>query len=148
MYEYVIEFEEIEKVVGDKAREFKEKAESIMVYLRLADDMEFDFNDFLYIFEFESENFFFNTLGGTLIDLINELKECFADFQKIFKEKTGIDIRIEYKVADGGSIGYFILDLIVTTIDEDKKADNADELLANLSHMAIKFNLEQTEWTF
>ena len=133
---YIIPFEEVRKVVPDEVRVFEEKAEKILVFLKLTyTDYGFTMED---IFEFCTrddiegcriynilDNGDFHSLDGELDDIYSSL--CLSENSVFgaFKKKTNIGLGAEYNYKEEQP--YFYLhedDLIQLTPSGKALRDN------------------------
>jgi hypothetical protein len=106
--EYVLSFEDFAKVMGDDLKEFHDRAEEIMLVIKLAHDSARSFNmvDFYHhcCMEDTYDSSVFQLLDDDLYDLIKEkldkLKNLFQIAMIRFERKTGIKVFSEIDYAE------------------------------------------------
>ena len=141
--EYVVRFDDLEKVVPHETKIFKDKAEEILLIIKLSseDSSNFNMRD---IFEYcarddieggEIYNFVDSNTWGLIEDKLSEVYNLLTDVFRAFEKKTGVGVNIEMNYQTEKHYFYLIEHHVVQLTPQASK----------LEEMGIKIELER--WT-
>lgn len=141
--EYLIELQDLEKIVPQKMQLFKDKAEEVLVIIKLTDNEGSKFT-MKEIFEYCARDdiegaMIYNLLDDETWDLVedklSEMYNALTYVFRAFKEKTGVGVNIEMNYETDEHYFYLVQDDVVELTPQAKK----------LQEMGIKIELER--WT-
>ena len=148
--QYTIDFSEIEKVVGEKAKIFNEEFDKMRVYLRMSEsNIGLSFSDFLCYIE--------GTLGfddlkdsdiiayTSLLYVRDLFKDCLSNFEEQFGVAVDVDVYINTVGSDIG--GYLTLDLVDVNVDGTSNKPNYEEVLQKLKENGVQYDYSEVEWS-
>ncbi len=143
--EYIVEFDEVERIVGEKAKNFMYDCEGYFVYLRLL-DYEFDFSTLLYYWgdavSFMSPNVIDNE--DFTIQRVEDLHKEFLECLEIFKQKTGLRLDVQVNIGMSYNYGYLVANLTDVSI----LSTNYTILLRKkLEELGIMYDKNVATWT-
>jgi hypothetical protein len=139
--EYVIEFEDLEKVVPNETKAFFEKAEEVLLIIKMTSDEDYNFKmrdmyEYCGRDDIEGSNIY-NLLDANTWDLVedklSEVYNLLTDVFHAFEKQTGVGVNIEMNYETDKHYFYLVKDDVVQLTPQAKK----------LEQMGIKLELEQ-----
>jgi hypothetical protein len=148
-----IEWEQFEKVVGEKAIQCREKCDSFLVLLKMMDkELTFDELCAMFVDDFLFDYFFSeDTLEDVSLcnDKINELKEEFNACIEVFQQKTSVPLYVDTSLltSDYTLKSYLCVDVLDTTSKGFVYQEGAEEKLEELQKQGIEIELSEKGFT-
>ncbi len=145
MVEYVIEFEEVKKVVDVMAVNLEKKIDEFLVYLRMTEDVKMDFSDVLAMYEGFISSMEYDS---TVDNYFDDVKKMINDVCNDFKTKTDIGLNVEVAIDGGEVVGFFALDVVEVGFNETVMRKGAEESMERLKDMDVNFECREVNWSF
>jgi hypothetical protein len=150
--EYVIDWDNFEKVVGNQAVELKRQFDGFLVLLNLTNhNNEFDYSDFdfgtiLSIFSDDLSDFYFDGQhqdDSLYLQKIDELQKQFNDCLDFFEKETEIKVVLDVCGKKDSEFlkGYMCLDVFEYGVGDCILIDKFNDLLDKLKNRGIEFDL-------